>query len=928
MRKLETPTLEVYYPASRRALALRAASRLEHCLQSLRALPLSRAERDKALVYVTSANFNNAYVQPDYVGHPAQMVLPQHVTLEFFNLLGFGAGEVDDISCHEAVHYVQLQQTDGFWKVVNSLFGGLIPNNAFTESWFLEGLAVHYEGSLGKAVGRPHSAIWRGVFESGVAVRGGNLGPGDLSPDNRDESPFGGNYLVGMHFIDFLASKYGEEKLWQLIDVQGRAILSPLGVTLRFKAVYGKSVGALFDEFSEELKANLRPRHRPLTQVPLSEELGPFARMTASPGDGAIATVSARRTDVVRLTVQERDGSIRFSRRLTQILPLRRWISSDPLDVSGMSFTADGRWLFLVFADVDTDTSFTARLWQVDATNGDVVRTWSKLGGFGGTVSPDGNYYVYVQMDGDTANLARIELATDRRELLTHFDGRSTLGAPSYSPEGKRIVFSRWTGEGFDLFLRQEDGALKRLTFDGAFNYSARWLDSDHLIFLRNHRERVQVHGLEITSGVLTTLTDAPYVALDPSPVGGDQIVLLNRDGWSWTVDRAPILPLETHVQVDAAAAEGVSLSQPPTILSDTPYSSLDHLFQPYLRAPSFLLLPDQSHKLKTVFATVSLQGSDRLGFHNYAFNLIYDSSESHDVSLNAGYGNYWLAPWFLSVVAGRNRSDPTTDLSATLRASRTFWTTPVELKFTALDRLDQATADVEATRTRFVGVGASIHYFAGESSLYGGTQRGLGISLASTVYSRAIGSNFDVGDLRGELNAFLPLPLLHRHSFLVTVRGRTLLGAPAGLLRVGGLSTGLFQRTLNGQPSAASAPLNLPEGVSFSEYLRGYEDYLVRGTSTVIVGARYRYSFIIDRGSASLFYVMPSFFVRQIDVEGFAEGARLNNPFVPLHRSAGAAIFLRTTIGQVLPITLFYQFAGRFDDELGPLHIFGLSLE
>lgn len=928
MRKLETESLEVYYPAKHRKLALRIAARLQHCVQMLQSESLARTASDRVLVYVTGANFNNAYVQPIYTGQPRQMVLPEHVTEEFFNLLGLGAGEVGEISCHEAVHYVQFQQTFGFWRVVNAITGGTLDPNIFTEPWFLEGLAVHYEGKLGKPVGRPHSGIWRGLFESGVAWRGGRLTPADLSPANRDQEPFGGNYLVGMHFVDYLADKYGEEQLWKLIDSQGHSIFSPFGVTLRFKSVYGKSIGALFDDFSDELRAKLTPRQRPAAQQTVATELGGFARMAASPADGAMAVISSRRDDVNRLTIYERDGSVRFSRRLTQILPGRRWILVHPLEVSGMDFTADGAKLFMTYADVASDGNITAKLWEVDSRNGDVLRVMGPMEGFGGAIRPDGQRYVFVQMAGETGNLVEWDLSTDRRRMLTDFQAHSTLGSPSYSPDGKQIAFSKWTGEGFDLFLLPESGPPRQLTDDGAFNYAPRWLDQGRLIFLRETQGRVQAHLFDLQKQIASAVTDAPYVALDPAPIGEGRIALLNREGWSWTLDTTPIAKGEA---IPLASNRLPASENPPadsvTVLKDAPYSHWDHLFAPTLRAPFFWLLQDpNSNNFNRVIAAFSLQGSDRLGFHNYAANLEYDSYDApKDVSVSVGYGNYQLAPWFLSIVAGRGRSDPTTDLTASLSASRTFWTTPVSFTFLALDRKDVGADGYPAFRSRFVGGGPSISYSAAERSSYGGTQRGLRLSGAARYFPPALANSYPLGDLRGEVEAWVPLPLWRRHELSLRFRERTLLGAPAGLLRVGGFSSAYLQQSFGATHNGGDV-IGLPAGIGFSETLRGYEDYRVRGTRAAIAGARYQYHFIVDQGTASLVYLLPSFFLRQIDLDLFVEGAWLNNPAARTHRAAGGALFIRTTLGG-LPISLFYQLAGRFDDRLKPLHLFGLSL-
>ncbi|HSP79038.1 MAG TPA: hypothetical protein VLQ93_10940, partial [Myxococcaceae bacterium] len=168
MRKLSTRSMELYYPAELRPAALRIAARVEDCVERLRGLTKSPRERERVLVYLTSADFTHAYVVPDYSSIPQQMVMPAHMSLELFNLMGFGPAELGEVGCHEAVHYVQMQQTDGLWHAVNTVTGGLFQPNMFTESWFLEGLATYYEGRLGKAQGRPHSPVWRGYFEAAV----------------------------------------------------------------------------------------------------------------------------------------------------------------------------------------------------------------------------------------------------------------------------------------------------------------------------------------------------------------------------------------------------------------------------------------------------------------------------------------------------------------------------------------------------------------------------------------------------------------------------------------------------------------------------------------------------------------------------------------------------------------------------------------
>ena len=74
-----------------------SSQRLDRCVELLRTNRLSGTPRPKVLAYLTTADFDNAYVQPQVGGLPLQMVLTHHFTTEFFNLLEIGVNHVDDV---------------------------------------------------------------------------------------------------------------------------------------------------------------------------------------------------------------------------------------------------------------------------------------------------------------------------------------------------------------------------------------------------------------------------------------------------------------------------------------------------------------------------------------------------------------------------------------------------------------------------------------------------------------------------------------------------------------------------------------------------------------------------------------------------------------------------------------------------------------
>jgi len=960
MRKVETAQIELYYPARFRETAYRIAARLDQCAGELRAHVVEPEPRDKLAVFLTSAEFNNAYVQPIYLGNPQEMVLPLHMTLETFDFFDVGLSSVDDISCHESVHYVTFEQVGGFWSALNAIFGDLVTPQSFLDSWLHEGMATYYEGRLGRPVGRPHSPYWRGSFEAGAAD-GEGLQPGDLNGASRRPIGYGGQYLVGQAFVAWLSRTYGDQKLWELIASQSTAAFSPLAVTLRFRSVFGRSIGEAFDDFARETRAQAAQRTPPASQWVIAPDVG-FAARIASSARGELVSLTQGRDDPVQLTVREPDGKIRFSRRLTQVIPPRAWIEANPTLASGLSFSPDGQWIYLVMFDLVASSDTVGRLWKIDARRGDVQVLDGELRGAGGCVTADGKGYVYVDISGDTGNLVQIDLASGARRPLTSFQGWSSISAPACSPDGQRIAFVQRSERGPDLALREPDGRVVALTNDGRFNQQPRWIDGGHLLFLREVEGRAQAHVLELASGAIWPTSDAPYTVLDPVPLGADKIAFLDREGWSWSLAGAPLVPApaagqrptppsESSTAPAPAGTDGVAASRsapdpeaaqvkpvpPLQIVRDGPYSAFDHLFVPTLHAPmAWLYVPPDNlrrpgdPKLR-LLAAVSLQGADRLGLHNWALNVTYDTKD-HLPSFSAAYGTYLLAPWFIDVSGTLVNLGPVYDRQVALGLSRTFWDTPVRLQLQKLDHWDVADDGEVLGRYRFNGPTLEADYFAGETTAYGGVRRGLGLSVTGSVYPKAAGSDFTLGDVAGRLALYLPLPFSSRHRFLLSARGRALFtsGRTPSLIEVGGVEPGLrllsFRAQAEPQAPAADTGL-LPEPkLAFGEFLRGYPDLVTHGTRYGAAGASYAYPIIIDRGWTSFFYLFPEFFIRQVDLEVFGEAA-LIEPRALKRRSAGGAIYLRTALSEI-PLTFFYQLAFRFDAGAKPLNFFGIQFQ
>ncbi len=259
-------------------------------------------------------------------------------------------------------------------------------------------------------------------------------------------------------------------------------------------------------------------------------------------------------------------------------------------------------------------------------------------------------------------------------------------------------------------------------------------------------------------------------------------------------------------------------------------------------------------------------------------------------------------------------------EVSGAIGVGRSFWSTPVSLSFTGIERWAS-----DHTWSRFIGPSASFSWFAGDSTPYGGLRRALGFFGAANFYPRALGSRYDLFDLSVSVSGAVPLPGLKRQSLVLSLDGRAVHGADDAL-QVGGIPRGVDLASAGDTAGPGTPSRILPR--RFALAVRGYEDYAIGANHAVVAGARYRYPFIIDRGFASLLYLLPSIFFRQVDVELFGAAAVIDNPRHPWLRAAGAALYLRLGIMGAVGLSFYYRFALRFDEHLPLLHAVGFAFE
>jgi hypothetical protein len=962
MRVVRTESIDLYYPAKFEKEAYALAQRMEGCVAELRTRTTGQGglSEDRIEVIFPDLPFNNAFVMPPLNGDFFSVV-PTHWTMDVASEFGLPPGP-DYVACHELAHFVHNQQTLRSWGGINKALGYVMTPQLGLDAWFHEGLATYYEQQLSPGTGRPAWPGFRGLFHAAVAGEG--VRGGDLSVWKR-QVHVGNHYLYGHAFVSWLVETYGEQKLWQLIERQGKSFFFPFNVNGRFRRTYGKSLSRLIDEFSRYTQKAYPVRQRPASQR-VVRELGTSARYARAP-DGTEAVIHEAMDAPPTIQVFGPDGSQWYSKRMIDILPSRDLVVGGASIVSGLRFSRDARRLY--FAALDLGMVFQQiRLFELDVLSGELRRIADDISGLGGDIDPEGKRYAYVRASGRGHELALLDLASKQTRVLHATKPGVFLSSPAFSPDGKTIITGLFEGSfAFRLFDAASGQVLTTFAASAHPVHDATFVDGDRILFTGEHEGRFQIFLHQRSTNVTTRLTDAPYLA-QFARAGAGKVRFLNREGSHYTLDEvalpepvpAPVeAPVEAPLEAPAASALALAETELPPALpepvrfdlgkpADRPYSAFPRVLVPSVRVPMVGLGVTDSGNPMLANAGLYLGGTDALGKHRWggAVNVQLPSAR---VSGSAAYLNAQAAPvlWMLSgsqldfeehisrdldadgdVERGEDHDERKRQRDAALTFLAPLRTSLLGLELHVTDDYQPDNPELPRAQRTLSGATLVIDHYALESTAMSGPRRGFAFDITGSYFPDALG-NFgsELGDLRGQLDLYSPLPLSRRATALLSVRGRGVIhGQHVKLLEVGGNPSGVLYD--HPQTDGLDAYPGLPPRRRFQEPLRGFETAPFTAHRIALADLRLRYPIIIDRGTATSLWFMPAFFFRQIDIELFGAGA--TDSFRALRHAGHLAVGTHVNVRFVwlVPFALGYQLSKRLTDDYSLQHLIMLSAD
>lgn len=536
-RSLETPHFRVTFPAELESIGRRAGAQAELAFASLAEVFVDPPDGRIELLVTDHVDVSNGSATSVPYNRITVYVRPP--------MEGFVLSHFDDwlavVIVHELAHVFHLDVSGPLGSLVRKVMGrgpaGWPTFPSFDlPNWITEGLATYYESSLTGA-GRLRGSFVDMVLRTAI-LEGGFEGLDQVSGSSPNWPGGTRAYVYGASFFGYLLSTYGEETMVRFVDAVARQVV-PYRPNAGAKDAFGVSFSEAWSSWEELLRvrylalSDSLEAAAPITLGEILVDEGRYALFpSVSPDGKSLAYVrSDGRTDV-QVRLADPDGS--DDRRLGRLNNLANlaWLPDGTLLASELNFVDPYRLrLDLVHLDREGRQRRITQAARLDQP----------------TVSPDGLAAVAVQDGEGTNRLVRVDLGTGEVQGLTAFRPDEHWAYPSWSPDGRWIVASRWRpGAFYDLFVLDSDGRiLHRITRDRAVDQAPTWSPDGRWMLWSSDRSGIpNLYAVEVDSAtgapgpirqVTNVLGGTAYPSVDPS---GEWIYYSGYHRNGWTIER------------------------------------------------------------------------------------------------------------------------------------------------------------------------------------------------------------------------------------------------------------------------------------------------------------------------------------------------------------------------------------------------------
>ena len=748
--------------------------------------------------------------------------------------------------------------TDTFWR---SLFSLAYVDNGFS-GWMEDGLVVYMANQLfGK---QPHLPIvdmmLRAEAQEGSLTSLKQRSVGSVPSDNGNP----GMFASWFSFLQYLSDTYGADSIAKLVHAQRDNLPIPFLTQDAFKEAYGKSFNTLEQEWANAARAMYAQQiadiqARPLTApTPLTSAGYGIQRPTISP-DGQFVYY-------LEMTPDNSPALIRL--RLSDGKTTR--MASGNIDET-FSLTADGRYLYFSKAELYHVYYQRSDIYRLDLNTLKVTRLTNGARAFAPAVTPDGSAVVYVKQDGASSVLVRRDMQSGQETEFTKTTDWMLIRDLAFSADGSKLAAQTVSRDGnHGIVLMQSDGTqIKTILYDTTQKGAPSWGINDRYLFFHSMLSGVpNIFAYDLANDTLHQVTNVLTGAFEPHVSSDGQTLLFtqySRHGFD--IQQMPLD--ENSWQTPVALPQNDGGNPLTSAQTDIGNESRYHPLSSMLPSVTPIWGTDEDG----LQLGLTLSGHDVLEQHAYSISTMYGlESQRFDVR-----GEYLNNQFFPSIgLFGYSKGVGYRDLFLDHNGGdEDYWERQqgggIEIGFPIYrtNRTDAVLAagyeykeiehltDFDKLAAPYPDEGAlgnaSSRLILRSYEEYPNSispEKGVLTSVQYRRYDEMFGSDFNISEVVGDVNLFLPTPFRHHVLFL---RG------------AGGVSDG--DTLQQGQFQLGGYFLNFETHVIYQPTfsLRGYETNAFKGDRFALATAEYR---------LPLWYVNRTIFNNVLFLEGFSGSA------------------------------------------------------
>jgi Tol biopolymer transport system component len=427
-RQAETKHFEIMYPERLAGIDAKVAAIAETTYDSL-AANLNTSFEDDIRIYLTDADeVGNGFAAPIGNGYTGIWVNANDVATNWTGRVKW----LRKVLAHELAHIFHYQAVYTSWGLLDNFFGDPTPR------FWTEGLAQYeterwdaFRGDQWLRTATLDDAL---SYEDGRSLRSGQL-----------------LYAVGNSQLRFFAEQYGDSTLTKLLAHRSDALFG-LHESHDFDDAFRATTGESHGAFREEWRRHLNVYYNLLAArtETVDSLAADTARATPLSLPGQYYFDVAYSPDTARVATLALTSLARPVRRL--YVTSRKTDDSEILAEGAIegpvAWSDDGEQIAFSRRGRGPNGGLIYDLFVADAPDGEPERLTHGRRAHAPTFAPGGDRLAFVGLDGGTANLFLLDLASGEETKLTDYTGNVQLASARWHPSRDTIAFARFRANG------------------------------------------------------------------------------------------------------------------------------------------------------------------------------------------------------------------------------------------------------------------------------------------------------------------------------------------------------------------------------------------------------------------------------------------------------------------------------------------------